>query len=153
HDPVLTLRMQEAGGSPPLVCRAMESSRQPMILPAALAPLAAQPRWVLWKWVKGKNGKRTKPPFQGRAPHKLASSTDPSTWCSLDTAMKAYCTGKADGIGFVLSGSDFAAVDLDDCRDPEMGAIHPWALDLIKSSGSYAEVTPSNEGARIIGLS
>jgi putative DNA primase/helicase len=123
-----------------------------MILPPPLAPIAAQPRWVLWKWVKGKNGKRTKPPFQGRAPHKFASSTDPSTWCSLDTAMKAYCDGKADGIGFVISGSNYGALDLDDCRDPETGAIHPWALDLIKRSGSYAEITPSNEGARIFGL-
>ena len=53
----------------------------------------------------------------------------------------------------MLSGSNYSAVDLDDCRDATTGTFAPWAIDQIKRSGSYAEVTPSNEGARIIGLS
>src|SRR5262245_46937410 len=31
--------------------------------------------------------------------------------------------------------------------------MHPWAADKIARAGSYVEVTPSNEGVRIIGLS
>ena len=99
------MRMREAGGSPPFAYRAMQSPRQPMILPAALAPLAAQPRWVVWKWVMGKNGKPTKPPFQGSAPRNFADTTDPTTWRDLEIAMLAYVEGKCDGIGFVLTDS------------------------------------------------
>ena len=124
-----------------------------MILPAALAPLAAQPRWVVWKWVIGKNGKPTKPPFQGSAPRKFADTTDPTTWCDLETAMLAYVEGKCDGIGFVLTDSDISAVDLDACRNATSGQLHPWALEQMNRSGSYCEVTPSEEGTRIIGLS
>jgi hypothetical protein len=128
------------------------TTRAPIILPPALALLGLQPRWVIWKWVIGKNGKPTKPPFRADAPSLHASSTDPATWSPVDTAMLAYNEGKCDGIGFALQGSGIAAFDIDHCRDATTGAIHPWAQDLIRRSGSYAEVTPSGAGVRIIGL-
>jgi primase-polymerase (primpol)-like protein len=126
-------------------------SRPLIVLPPALTPLATENRWVVWKWVVGKNGKRTKPPFQGWAPGRHASSTDPKTWGDLKAAMLAYTEGKADGIGFVLTNSDLVAFDIDHCRDSASGEIHPWARDLVRRCGSYAEVTPSGEGIRIIG--
>ena len=94
---------------------------------------------MVWKWITGKNGKPTKPPFQGRAPSRHASSTDPATWCDLDTAMRAYCSGKCDGIGFALNASGVGAFDVDHCRDATTGAIHPWAQELVRRCGSYAE--------------
>jgi primase-polymerase (primpol)-like protein len=124
----------------------------PFALPAALAPLAAEKRWVVWRWIIGKDGKKTKPPFCADAPSKHASTTDPSTWCDFNTAMLAYSGGKCDGLGFVLSGSGLGALDLDHCRNAATGTLHPWASDLINHSGSYCEVTPSDEGVRIIGL-
>src|SRR5262245_49894837 len=126
--------------------------RTPIILPPALAPLAGQPRWVVWKWVAGKNGKRTKPPFQGRSPHMHASSTDPATWGDFDTAMAAYCAHKADGIGYALNGGEIGAFDVDDCIDAATGNVHPWAQALVRRCGSYAEITPSKTGVRILGL-
>jgi putative DNA primase/helicase len=107
---------------------------------------------MVWKWVKGKNGNPTKPPFRADAPRRHASSTDPSTWSDLATAMRAYIREECDGLGFALVGSDVGAFDLDDCRDAATGALHPWALDKIERSRSYAEITPSSTGARIIGL-
>jgi hypothetical protein len=111
---------------------------------------------VVWKlkWVRGKDGKLkpTKPPFRADAPSRCASSTDASTWCDLKTAMLAYIEQRCDGIGFALLGSNIGAVDLDDCRNPRTGVIHSWAVNAIDRSGSYAEVTPSNEGVRVIGL-
>jgi hypothetical protein len=107
---------------------------------------------MVWRWVKGKNGKPTKPPFRANQPRQHASSTDPSTWCDLKTAIGAYVQEKCDGIGFALMSSAVGALDLDDCRDKQTGVLQPWAFDKIKRSGSYAEVTPSGEGARIIGL-
>ena len=83
--------------------------RAPLILPPALDPLINQSRWVVWKWITGKNGKPTKPPFQGRAPDRHASSTDPTTWCDLKTAMGTYCAGRCDGIGFTLNGGGIGA--------------------------------------------
>ena len=127
-------------------------SRSPIILPPALAPLAVEKRWMVWKWITGKNGKLTKPPFRADRPRQHASSTDPSTWCDLPTAMRAYTGEQCDGIGVALVNFNLGAFDLDDCRDATTGALHPWALDKIERSGSYAEVTPSNTGVRIIGL-
>jgi hypothetical protein len=127
-------------------------ARISIVLPPALAPLIEQPRWVVWKWVADKTGKRTKPPFQARAPHKYASSTDPATWCDFDTAMQAYCEHKADGIGYALNGGEIGAFDIDHCIDAATGDVHPWAQALVRRCGSYAEVTPSKTGIRIIGL-
>jgi hypothetical protein len=127
------------------------TARSPLALSPALVPLIGQPRWVVWKWITGKNGKPTKPPFQGRAPALHASSTDAATWCDIDTAMRAYCDGKCNGIGFALNGSGIGAFDIDHCRDAETGTIHPWAMELVRRCGSYAEVTPSGTGIRIIG--
>jgi Protein of unknown function (DUF3631) len=125
--------------------------RAPLILPPALDPLINQSRWVVWKWITGKNGKPTKPPFQGRAPDRHASSTDPTTWCDLKTAMGTYCAGRCDGIGFTLNGGGIGAFDIDHCRDAATGTVHPWAMELVRRCGSYAEVTPSGTGIRIIG--
>src|SRR6516164_4603875 len=44
------------------------------------------------------------------------------------------------------------AADLDDCRDPGTGVLAPWAQQLLEKCGSYAEVTPSGTGIRIIGI-
>jgi hypothetical protein len=127
-------------------------TRELLVLSRALTPLTKLNQWVIWKWEQGKTGKMTKVPYQGRRPGRLAKTTDPQTWCSLNDAMAAYCDGNGDGIGFVLSGSEIAAVDLDHCRNASTGEIHPWARDLIDRCGSYVEITPSKEGLRIIGL-
>ena len=56
-----------------------------------------------------------------------------------------------DGIGFALQGSGIAAFDVDDCRNAASGELHPWASGLIARCGTYAEITPSGTGVRIIG--
>jgi hypothetical protein len=94
-------------------------------------------------------GKSTKVPYQACRPGVKASSTDPSTWSDYATAVAA--AEHADGIGFVITNSDIAAFDVDDCRDPATGAIEPWTTALVARAGSYAEVTISGTGIRIIG--
>ena len=94
------------------------TARSPIVLPPALQELAKERRWVGWRWITGKDGKLTKPPFRADAPHLHASSTDPSTWCDFNVAMGAYCRGEVDGIGFTLSGSEYSALDLDDSALP-----------------------------------
>jgi predicted P-loop ATPase len=118
-----------------------------IVLPTALAELKDQRRWVCWKYKRSKTGKPTKVPYQPS--DTKASTDDPSTWSTFD-AVVAVIEG-FDGIGFVLTNTDLAAFDIDNCRDKESGAIDPWAQDLIKRSGSYTEVSPSGTGIRIIG--
>jgi hypothetical protein len=75
--------------------------------------------------------------------------TRPETWASFDDAAAAYKRGGFDGVGFVL-GDGFAGVDLDNCRNPDSGEIAPWAMEIICWVDSYAEVSPSETGVKII---
>ncbi len=114
-----------------------------------LAPLLAQKQWVIWRW-ESNGGKLTKIPFKARDPESPASSTNKRTWASFDAASSS--AHMAAGIGFMLYEGPFAAFDLDQCRNPQTGAISPWAIRLLQQAHSYAEVTPSGTGLRIIGL-
>jgi hypothetical protein len=120
-------------------------------IPKCFAPWIDEPRWVVWRWVDAPNGRRTKPPFRADDPSAHAKSNDPATWASYEAAVQACEQGLADGKGFALMNSGLAALDLDNCRDPDSGALAPWAQQLVERSGSYAEITPSKRGIRIIG--
>jgi hypothetical protein len=118
-------------------------------LPAALAPLVALPNWVLWRWEKaGDNW--TKVPYQPS--RKKAKNNDPKTWSTYEKVVSLVGKFGFHGIGFCLLGSGLAAFDIDDCRDPDTGAVNPWAQEQVVRAGSYAEVTVSGTGLRIIGL-
>lgn len=120
-------------------------------MPPALKPLTELPNWVVWKWQRNAQGEWTKPPFVARNPSRYAKNNDPKTWSTFDQALKAVEAGKADGVGFCLLGTEYAAFDIDDCRNPVNGTIDPVAQALIDRAGSYVEVTPSGTGLRIIG--
>src|SRR5262245_36289247 len=120
-------------------------------LPPALLPLTEQRRWVVWDWELRKT-KWTKPPRQARNPKRNAKSNDPSTWDSYDAAVDAVLAGNAEGIGFMLSGSDIGAGDLDHVRDAGSGTVMSWAEQLCaEANNAYREVTVSGTGMRIIG--
>ena len=111
-------------------------------LPAALAPLVDLRNWVVWRWEMTEKGKQTKVPYQADRPEFKAKNNDPQTWASYATALSAYEAGKADGIGFCLLNSEFAAFDLDKCRDPATGLIDSWAQALVERVGSYTHHRP-----------
>ena len=118
--------------------------------PPALAPLRARPQWVIWRLI-WRAGRWTKPPFRCDDPHRFASSADPGSWCSYEAAVAAAAAG--DGITYVLRPEDpFAAVDIDDVRDPVTGTVETWAQRLLdQASHTYVEVSPSGCGLRIWG--
>lgn len=123
-------------------------------LPEALLPLTNEKRWVVWPWElrvnKGGKEKWTKPPRQARDPHHNARSNDPSTWGSYEDALVAVTAGNADGIGYMLLGSNVGAVDLDHVLDGD-GKIR-WAEQVCtEANGAYQETTVSGAGLRIIG--
>jgi primase-polymerase (primpol)-like protein len=122
-----------------------------IVIPACLEPLVREARWLVWRREPGRGGRLTKVPYRADLPSARASCNDPATWCSFDTAMRAYTEGGVDGIAFALLGSNIAAFDVDHCRDAASGALHEWAQRLVERCGSYVEITPSREGIRILG--
>jgi len=125
-------------------------------LPAALAPLTEQRRWVNWSWDwrarKNGGGKWTKPPRQAHAPEQFAKSDDPATWGTYEQALDNVTAGRANGIGFALKGSNIGAIDIDHCVDPREDKLVSWAEQLHEEAAyAYQEVTVSGGGLRIIG--
>jgi hypothetical protein len=120
-------------------------------LPAALSHLTELAHWVVWQR-ELRDGRWTKPPRQSRHPERYAKVTDPTTWSTWAAAEAARAKlrgpagsqlhGPWGGCGFVLFGTDVAGIDLDHCIDDE-GSISAWAMDIIRRSNSYAEVSPS----------
>lgn len=119
-------------------------------LPACLLDLAADPRWVGWRWeTRPGAAKPTKPPRQVNGAY--AHNDKPETWSTAGEVAQVARARRFDGIGLQLLGlTSFAALDLDNVRDPETGKILPWAEEAI-CWGSYAEMTPSGTGFRVLG--
>jgi primase-polymerase (primpol)-like protein len=122
-----------------------------IVIPACLEPLTHECRWLVWRREQRRGGRLAKVPYRANRPSSHASCKDPTTWCSFDTAMRAYTEGGVDGIAFALLGSNIVAFDVDHCRDAASGNLHEWARRLVERCGSYAEITPSQEGIRILG--
>src|SRR5262249_41863199 len=114
----------------------------------AIADLAIRPQWVCWRQepCNGK-AKPKKVPYDPKTGRR-ASVRDLTTWTSYDVALAV--AGQYDGLGYVLTAEDpYVGVDLDDCRDPETGAIEAWAHAIVERLDSYTEVTPSERGVRV----
>ena len=122
----------------------------------AFDEFAALPRWVTWN-TELRNGKLNKTPFD---PHtnQMARSNDPATWGTREAAEKAFhqlgpSLHGPGGVGIMLGelgdGRVLGGVDLDTCRDPDTGALEPWAREVIACAGSYTEVSPSGTGVKI----
>jgi putative DNA primase/helicase len=103
------------------------------------AELKRERRWVIWKYVKTKDGRWTKPLFIATAPQSNAKSTDPSTWRTFDEGLSAYHDGKCDGIGFVL-GDGYVGFDADGDAAPE----------ILQTLNTYSETSPSGKGVHAI---
>jgi hypothetical protein len=112
----------------------------------AFDDLAKERRWVLWSWKERPQGPTKVPMQRSGAP---ASSTDPSTWATLHELEGAK---GFSGVGIMLTGDGLGGIDLDHCRDPVTGAVDPWAAEIIADFGSYAEVSPSGTGVKILAL-
>ncbi|WP_226043281.1 hypothetical protein [Natrinema sp. DC36] len=125
-------------------------SSDTLIDTAALpASLREREQWVCWK-EEDRDGKPTKIPVTPET-GAFASSTDPETWDSFETALEYAETGNATGVGFVFTDDDpVVGVDLDDCRDTETGDVDDAALDIIERLDSYTEISPSGTGFHVL---
>jgi primase-polymerase (primpol)-like protein len=110
------------------------------------ADLLSRGQWVVWRR-EDRGDKATKVPYTAVDPSRPASSTDPSTWATVDEAL-ASCHA-ADGLGYVFAPDDpFVGVDLDDCID-ESGELEPWAAEIVEALDSYTERSPSGRGLHV----
>jgi hypothetical protein len=111
-------------------------------------------RWVVWRWQR-RNKSWDKPPL--RLEGSFASVDDPTTWTTFEEALAAHLAGDFDGIGFVLGyvaeeDVTYTGVDLDDCRDPQTGAIADWAAAHIQMLNTYSEISPSGQGVKALAM-
>ena len=117
---------------------------RPRNIPQALKDVAG---WVMWRWWWDGN-RWTKPPYSVEGVK--IDEGDPENWTDFSTALQAYQGGGFDGIGISLNAiPELAGADLDHCI--QGGKIEPWALEIIEELGSYAEISPSGTGLRILG--
>lgn len=143
--------LSENGSTPsddePPLPPAREEATEPhkVDLRTVFRSLADEARWVGWKYVGPERKKIPIDPKDG-GPGK---SNNPDTWATLDDAERAVERYGLAGVGFVL-GDGFGGIDLDACRDPDTGEVTDWAQRFVDGFSSYAEVSPSGTGVKII---
>ncbi|CCQ36829.1 uncharacterized protein Nmlp_2675 [Natronomonas moolapensis 8.8.11] len=113
--------------------------------------LLARGQWLCWR-AEERDGKMTKIPTDP-ASGEFASTTDPATWGTFETARDRATspTTDATGVGFVFTDDDpIVGVDLDDCRIPETGKTRQWASDIVDRLDSFTEISPSGTGYHVL---
>jgi len=82
--------------------------------------------------------------FERRA----ASSVDPLSWGSFESAEKAVADGKYDQIGFVFYDNGIVGIDID--VGFEDGILTPLCCDIMNACKSYTERSRSGRGVHIL---
>jgi len=106
-------------------------------------------QFVCWKFVDRGAAKPDKVPVNPRTLGNAGTSW-PNTWADIYTAVAAYSAHEyLSGIGFVLTPNDpVVMVDLDNCITAD-GTLTPFAQNVVDTSNTYTEVSPSGNGLRL----
>jgi hypothetical protein len=115
------------------------------------ADLKALPQWVCWRWER-RDGQWTKVPINPKSGDR-AKSNDPATWGTFGEALalQQRHPDRYAGVGFMFAeGDPYAGVDLDDCVNPDTGAMDAWGSELLGDLGGYVEMSPTRTGAKAI---
>lgn len=81
--------------------------------------------------------------------NEAASSTNPQTWATFDTAEEAVSRGFYDYCGFVFADNGYVGIDIDIGYDQD-GFISPLAATIIGKCESYTEKSKSGRGFHIL---
>lgn len=120
--------------------------------------LRTRNQWVVWRYeLTLDRSNYTKVPYRADNPERGASTTNPETWATFDEASERYRRrlnrndfGRLDGIGYVFAQDDpFVGIDLDRCLSAT-GEVLPWAAGFLASLQTYAEVSPSGRGVKLV---
>lgn len=115
------------------------------------AELRALPQWVCWRYEQKENERKPrKIPIVAESGH-WAKVNDPMGWCAFEAAWQAAkASGGTLGIGFMFTADDhYFGIDLDHAIT-EAGELVPEAQQIIETMASYAEVSPSGSGVKLI---
>ena len=103
--------------------------------------ITSLPQWVcVW------NG--SKIPMKANE-RKGASSVNPDTWCSFETAEKAVNDGVYDHVGFVFNNNGIVGIDID-CGFDDDGFLSDISVDIMQACRSYTEKSRSGRGVHIL---
>jgi primase-polymerase (primpol)-like protein len=107
------------------------------------AELRALRNWVCWRR-EMRDGKATKVPYDAETGG-LAATNQPATWTTFE---EACARQDMDGVGFVLTGTEYTGIDFDGVL-AENGACEPYVLEILRLlENPYTETTPSGRGLR-----
>ena len=140
-----------AGGDPgneTVVAGEADSQRSTRVRLEQTPEAMREPRqWADWGEIDA-DGEVSKRPINPRT-GRNASSTDPSTWGTLEEALAGVERFGLVGIGFVMTSADgLVGIDLDHCINGD-GEIADWAAKIVRDCASYTERSPSGTGLRI----
>jgi hypothetical protein len=115
-------------------------------------------RWVNWRAVVNEH-KLDKVPVR---PNGINADVTRKAHCApLEACLEAVRRDPSiAGIGYVIAAprdleaglEPIVGIDLDSCRNRETGEIGAWAHEIINAFSSYAEVSPSGTGVKILAL-
>jgi len=93
--------------------------------------------------------KANKIPMKATEP-KAASSSDPSTWASYDTALESVADGNYEYLGFVFNDNGIVGIDIDiGFEDEQNIVLNEMTYDIITKCHSYTELSKSGRGFHI----
>jgi hypothetical protein len=102
--------------------------------------------WLPHALIRKPDGKWDKPPRSG------ATSNNPASWFTLDGALQKFVeVSDVSGVAFAIT-KGLISLDFDDCRDQFTGELDDEVQELLEKFDSYAYVTPSGKGIRIVGI-
>ena len=105
-------------------------------------------QWVCWRLEPDKDGGKPRKMPINPVTGKGAMSNNPNTWSDYQTAFEAYEKYGYTGIGYMFTKDDgFVGVDVDHCYNPETGEWNETAKAIIAKKPTYAEFSPSGDGA------
>jgi primase-polymerase (primpol)-like protein len=119
-------------------------------VPDLPAELTAVPQWLLWRR-EDRHGRPTKVPYAA-ATGRRTDVTDPAAWATFAAARAALAAGRGRyaGLGFAFAaGGPLCGIDLDDAFGPA-GTLLPWAAGIVAQLDTYAEVSPSGRGVKLV---
>lgn len=113
-------------------------------IPKALKNLE---QWVACRYEKEPNGKWSKRPVSAKTG---IAKNWPANLSSFEVA-QSFANKNTCGLGFNFNATDgLIGIDIDGCRDPESGDIESWGKEVIDQFETYAEVSVSGTGVKII---
>jgi hypothetical protein len=124
---------------------------RPLIMAAIPAELRAL-GWIGWRAELGGDERWKKRPYQLGEPRRAASNADPTHWRNEGDVREVQIMAPTlfDGFGVALVASaNLTFIDLDDVRDPDTGALAPWAERMVDTFDSWSEVSVSGTGLHI----